>query len=100
MMEPLSSSVARIADCMSDDELQDIAFSTFLKRVALLTADANISDPVVEHQIKYAIQLLWELLKKSSLSLKRKFAKYVADQSKLIMFTLEAMYTYLESYRK
>lgn len=94
------SAIIRVISCISDDKLQDITFSIFLKRLALLSAGANISDPVVEQQIGYAIQVLWELLKKSNHSLKQKFAKYVADESHLIIFMLEAMCTYLESYSK
>lgn len=95
----LSSFIKRIVDCMSDDKLQDLAFSTFVRRVASLLAGANISDPVVEKQ-KYAVQLLWELVKKSNCSLKRIYATYMAEESCLIIFTLEAMCTNLESYCK
>ena len=98
-MEQVLGSVARIVDCMSDDELQDITFSTFLRRVAFITASGE-SDPVVQRRINYAIQLLWELLEKSSHSMKRKFAKYVGDESHLMIFTLENMCTSLKSYCK
>lgn len=100
-MEQLTSSINRVVDCMSDDKLRDIAFSTFLKRVAsLLLSGANMSDLIVERQVKYAVHFLWEVFRKSNSSLKEKFAKYVSDESHFIIFTLEAMCTYLESYCK
>lgn len=100
-MEQLTSSINRVVDCMSDYELRDIAFSTLLRRVAsLLQSGSNMSDPIVERQIKYAVHFLWEVFRKSNSSLKEKFAKYVAGEPHLVVFTLEAMCTYLESYCK
>lgn len=82
---------------MSDDQLQDIAFKIYVKRAAVLSTGAHtISDPVVE-QVKYAVQVLWMLLKKSGHSLRRKFARYVSYESQLITFSLKAMCTCLES---
>ena len=98
-MEQLIDSIDSVVDCMSDDKLRDIAFSTFLRRVAsLLLSGASMSDPVVERQVKYAVKFLWEVLRKSSHSLKQKFAKSIAGEAHLMIFTLEAMCTYLESY--
>ena len=95
------TSINRVVDCMSDDKLRDIAFGTFLRRVtSLLLSGANMSDPAIEKQVEYAAHFLWEVFRKSNSSLKQTFANYIAGESRFIMFTLEAMCTYLESYCK
>ena len=88
--KPDEDSIAHIVDCISDDKLQDAAFFAFLRRVAILSAGASISDPAVEQQIKYAVQVLWELLKKSGHLLKQKYARYIANESHLVNSTIEA----------
>lgn len=92
--------MALTVDCISDDKLQHMAFTTFLKRVALLSACANVNDHVLEQQINYALQVLWELLKNSNHSFKQNIAKYIADESRLFTFALDAMCTSWESYGK
>ena len=83
--------ITRVIDCVLDDQLKDITFNTFVKRLSLLSLDADISDPAVKQQVNYAIQLLWGIFTKSSHSLKQKFAKYVASEPHLVKLTLEAI---------
>ena len=91
---------AHIMDCLTDNKLREIAFSVFLKLVALPSASASIHDPEVDKRLKYAIQLLWELHKKSGHSLKQRFAEYVSKEPHLVTFTLKRMCSCLESYGK
>lgn len=74
--------IARIVDCISDDKLQDAVFFTFLN---ILSANACISESIVEQQIKYAVQVLWELFKNNGHSLKQKHARYIANESHLAL---------------
>ena len=68
-----------------------------MKRVASLSNGVNIISDVLIQQVKYAVQVLWMLLKKSSHPLRRKFAQYVSDESQLIISALKTMCTCLET---
>jgi hypothetical protein len=95
----LMSSSDNVNNCMTHDLLRDISFSTFLRRVAsLLLSGASMSDPMVDGQVTYAVFFLWEIFRKSNSSLKQTFMRYIAGEPCLIVYTLEAMYTYMESY--
>ena len=89
----MTSPVARIIDYISDDKLQEVAFSVHLKRVSLLLS----AGPSVYEQVEYAVQVLWELLNKSSHPLRWSFAKYTANEPHLTALTLRSC---LESYGK
>lgn len=89
--------MARIIDCISDDKLQEVAFGVHLKRAAALST-GNIYDPMVYEQVKYAIQVSWGILNRSSRSSRWKFATCVANEPQLIGFTLSAMSACLESH--
>lgn len=92
--------VTRIVDCVSDDQLKEVTFGVFLKQVAFLSAGSNSSDPVVEQQVKYAAQLLWELFKKSSHALRQRLSLYIADEPHLVASILKTMCTCLELFSK
>ena len=88
--------VAHILGCISDDKLQEVAFSVHFKGASILTSSQNTSE--VYEQLKYSVQVLWELFVKSSHSLRQSFARYTADEPHLTMFTLKEMRLCLESY--
>ena len=90
--------VTCVVDSISDDQLLELAFTVYMKRAAFLLTGTNIivSDPV-EEQVKYAVQVLWTLLEKSSHPIRQKFAQYVSSESQLIVSTLKTMCIYLES---
>lgn len=84
-------------DCISDDQLLEIAFIVHVRRVAFLSTCSNIISDPVRDQVKYAAQVLWTLLTKSSHHIRRKFAQCISNESQLMISALKAMCTCLES---
>ena len=80
LTEQLSKWLAHIIGCISDDQLKDITFSTYLRRLTLVSSGASI-DPAAEQQVITAVQVSWELLKRSNHSMRQKFARYFADKN-------------------
>ena len=81
-----------IDNIISDDKLCEIAFSTHLKRVALLTT----SDVFPIDELQYCIEVMWKLHNKDY-SLRWSF---IADETHVITFTLKALQSCLEFYGK
>ena len=88
------SSLTPIVDYISDDQLSEIAFSLYLRRLTKSTALSSYSQV---QPVERVTQLLWNLLRKSSYSMRQKFALYVADNLQLIASTFEGLCTHLES---
>ena len=86
-----------IVDFISDDQLYEVAFTVHLNRVTLLlttSTDPNtFCDPDMHQQVKYTTQMLWDLLRKSDYSMRRRFAQRVANKPQLVSFILEALCT-------
>ena len=84
-------------DSISDVQLLELAFTVYMKRAAFLFTGTNIISDPVEEEVKYAVQVLWTLLKKSSHPLRQKFAQYISSESQLIISTLKTVCICLES---
>ena len=89
-MDKFVKMVTCTVDCISDDQLRELAFTVYVKRAAFILTRTNIiSDPVVE--VKYVVQVLWTLLERSSHSMRQKFAQYISKETPLIISTLKTM---------
>ena len=95
------SPIARVIDCITDDNLHDVTFKIHLRRLSLLSASAASSgDPNVYELIKYCAQVWRQLFNKCNHSSRQNFVKYVAREPVLMDFCLKAVLSSLESYSK
>ena len=101
-VEPAKPSpIARVIDCITDDNLHDVTFKVHLRRLSLLSASAASSgDPNVYELIKYCAQVLRQLFNNCNHSSRQNFVKYVAREPVLMDFCLKAVLSSLESYSK
>lgn len=92
-----SEKASIITRVISDDKLREVTFGIHLKRVSLLLNGADICD---HELIEYCVSILWDLLSKSSHSLRQSFAKCVADELPLMTLAPRTVWSRLESYSK